>query len=162
MKDLQLQNSILVAQVEDYDWERLSKFKWYYCKDGAVYRTYVGTQVSFHNRFKTVAVSLANEVMRTTRVMYDHKDRNPLNHAHDNLRKCTSSQNMANRPKFTVGSSKYKGVSLQKKAKTWRASIKVNGDYIVLGSFKVEAEAAIAYNRAAIKYFGEFAYLNEI
>jgi len=37
---------------------------------------------------------------------------------------------------------------------------KVNDKSIKLGNSKVEKEAAVLYDNAAIKYFGEFANLN--
>jgi hypothetical protein len=43
----------------------------------------------------------------------------------------------------------------------WRARICVNYKEIGLGFFSTPQEAAKAYNDAALKYFGEFAYLNE-
>ena len=54
--------------------------------------------------------------------------------------------------------SKYKGV--EKTKNTWYARITVNGDKIYLGSFPTEKEAAMAYDTAASRHFGEFAQLN--
>jgi hypothetical protein len=40
--------------------------------------------------------------------------------------------------------------------------ITVDGEQINLGWFYFEDQAALAYNKAARKYFGKFAYLNKI
>jgi hypothetical protein len=47
-------------------------------------------------------------------------------------------------------------------AKNWRAQITVNYKNINLGRFMNEQEAALAYNAAALKYYGQFAVLNEL
>lgn len=56
--------------------------------------------------------------------------------------------------------SKYKGVSWRVDGNCWRAVIMVNYKKISLGSFSDEENAAKAYDKAALKYFGEFAVLN--
>lgn len=92
-------------------------------------------------------------------LMVDHRDTNRLNCKRDNLRPATRSQNMQN----TTGRSKsgYKGVYKRKNG-SYQAQILANGLQITLGSFATDVAAAQAYNEAAIKYFGEFANLNEI
>lgn len=56
------------------------------------------------------------------------------------------------------GTSKYKGVS--RRGNKWLAQIQVNGTKYNLGSFVDEAEAAAAYDRAAMLRFGPLAALN--
>lgn len=89
----------------------------------------------------------------------DHRDRNGLNNLRSNLRVCTNQQNSTNtRPR--PGTSKFKGVSLDRRRGDWSAQVHVNGRKNHLGYFKSEEEAARAYDRAAAKHFGAFAYLN--
>jgi hypothetical protein len=59
------------------------------------------------------------------------------------------------------GKSRYKGVRLVKGGK-WEARIRVNKKLLSLGRFKSEREAGYIYNEAALKYFGEFARLNQV
>ena len=94
--------------------------------------------------------------------MIDHIDNNPLNNNIDNLRGVESKQNQWNNKSKKGSSSKYKGVCWDKKLNKWQAQIKINNKQKYLGSFKLEKDAAIIYNNAAIKYFGEYANLNEI
>ena len=79
-----------------------------------------------------------------------------------NLREATNSQNQFNRGADKDSTSKYKGVSLNKRNNKWKSGITVNTKIIHLGYFHNEHLAALAYNKAAIKLHGEFAYLNVI
>lgn len=95
-------------------------------------------------------------------VMVDHKDGDRMNNRRDNLRIATNSQNQANR-RVVRGVSKFKGVCRQKRPASkdvWVARLVVEGKQFHLGSFDDEVAAAKAYDRAATKHFGAFAFTN--
>lgn len=96
----------------------------------------------------------------TTKVMVDHKNRNGLDNRRENLRLAEGFQNVANSTKYTIKSSKYKGVSWNRIGKIWRAFIYKNRKQFYLGRFKNEEDAAKAYDIAARKLFGEYANTN--
>lgn len=92
-------------------------------------------------------------------VQVDHINRNIYDNRRCNLREGTGVQNRYNSiPHY--GSSDYKGVCRFKRDNNWRAYIVKDGIQHHLGYFNSEIEAARAYDKAARKYFGEFAYLN--
>ncbi len=92
----------------------------------------------------------------------DHINGDKLDNRKANLRVCNHHNNNRNVGKRLNTSSQYKGVHLSKdrKHKPWRAYIGVNRKTIHLGRYPTEHEAALAYDRAARKYHGEFARLN--
>ena len=89
----------------------------------------------------------------------DHWDHNKRNCRKSNLRRCSPSQNQGNRGN-SGGVSKYKGVSYRKHIKKWTAFIATGNGKRTLGVFVEEKDAAIAYDKAAREYFGEFAWVN--
>lgn len=94
-------------------------------------------------------------------LIVDHINRNNHDNQRSNLRLVTSAENSFNRGLSSKNKSGYKGVLAGYKGK-WRAQIKVQGVAMNLGEYPTKEEAAKVYNEAAIKHFGEFAYLNQI
>jgi AP2 domain len=152
LKFLRLTNSKIRAIVDDEDYERCRLFKWY------LYETQSGCGIQWTiHPCKT----LANFVMKIDG-MLDHINRNIWDNQKINLRSCTFSQNMVNRRKRQNTSSIYRGVYWHIKNKRWIACIRQNNRLIHLGCFDLEPQAARAYNKAAMEFFGEFACLNSI
>jgi hypothetical protein len=79
-----------------------------------------------------------------------------------NLRLSTHLQNSWSRKKYTTNTSGFKGVSWSQRNHKWVAQITVSYKNIYLGLFTKKEDAARAYNAAAIKYFAQFAVVNEI
>ena len=90
----------------------------------------------------------------------DHINHDGLDNRKQNLRNCTTRQNSFNRPSNRGSFSKFKGVSYRKNEKNYTACISINGKPVRLGVFKDEESAAWAYDEAAKKYQGQFAFLN--
>ena len=95
--------------------------------------------------------------------VYPRRFNDGLDYRKDNLVICTMKERQRLISKRrTNTSSPYKGVSYLKAKKKWRAGIEVNGLAINLGDFIEEFDAALAYNVAARKHFGDIAYQNQI
>lgn len=93
----------------------------------------------------------------------DHINGDGLDNRLDNLRICTQKENIRNKNKTkNQTSSKYKGVSFNKLNNNWRVRMEKDGSQVEIGSFKTEKEAAEAYNKAAIKMYGEYAKVNVV
>lgn len=96
----------------------------------------------------------------------DHINSNRLDCRRSNLRFVTRSQNMqkaTNRPTSQTG---YKGVELHPaqpgryKTDRYYAIITVAGNKISLGGYSNAADAARAYNKAALHHYGPHAGIN--
>ena len=162
MKKIKLMNK-KYALVDDEDFDFLNQFRWYAHRDNRrngvmdyVDRNWRRGGKSFHERMHRV-------IMKAPKgILIDHIDMNPLNNQKSNLRRATQSQNMMNRGAQKNSSSLFKGVFWSLWASKWRAQIVSNKKSIHLGYFNSKKEAALAYNKAADEYFGEFAKLNVI
>ncbi|MCM2282006.1 MAG: AP2 domain-containing protein [Bdellovibrionaceae bacterium] len=95
--------------------------------------------------------------------VYPRRFNDGLDYRKSNLIVCTLQERQRLLPKKRIATtSKYRGVSFSARDQKWRAGIEVNGRTIALGSYKNEDEAALAYNEAALKYFGPIAYQNPV
>lgn len=160
MKEIPLTRSYITI-VDDEDYEELMRHKW--CVRWTSRGCYAGRGSKFSDKCSTDTILMHREIMKALPgEQVDHKDRDGLNNQRKNLRICTPTQNQQNRRKQNGCSSRFKGVSWNKEAKRWRAYILRDGIQCHLGYYGNEADAARAYNVAAIKHFGEFALLNVI
>lgn len=162
MREIPLTQS-RIAFVDDADYEWLNRKKWRTQKrySHLVYAVRGMPQVK-GKRGSEYMHRVILGLRRGDGQQCDHIDGNGLNNQRANLRVCTITQNHQNQRKRIVGTSKYKGACWNRRDHKWQASIKVNKKLIHLGLFDSELDAACAYNKAAQKYFGEFALLNTI
>jgi hypothetical protein len=88
----------------------------------------------------------------------DHVDGDTMNNRRHNLRPATRPQNSWNQRPQKGRLSRFKGVS--KRHGKWVGQIRRFGRLFHLGYFKVEKQAALAYDEAARRLFGKFARPN--
>lgn len=143
------------TKVDDVDYESLNQHSW--CAHNIQGMWYA------ERRHQNKLIYLHRVVLGASICqLIDHVDGNGLNNQRHNLRLATKAQNSQNRPLQSNSTSGYKGVSFDKRAYKWSASIKVNRRKVSLGFFTDITQAALKYNEAALQYFGEFAYLNTV
>jgi hypothetical protein len=157
------------ALVDASDLERVSAYKWHLKTQRAhPGKYYAQTTISLGGGKKTALQLHRFVVDATPGQIVDHINGNPLDNRRANLRFCTVRENSTN-----VVHSKnrkrggFKGVTWNRNAQKWEAGIaagpvRSNGkrSRLYLGLFVDPADAARAYDAAALKYFGDFAALN--
>ena len=153
MKTIELtQNKVVI--VDDEDYEYLNQFKWNF---------HIYAFRMTHNNKIRKTIYMHRLINNTPNGLgTDHINHNTLDNRKDNLRTATKSQNAQNGLKRKNKSSIYKGVSWYKNVGKWAACIRVDRERLYLGCSDNEKDMARTYNKAALKYFGEFATLNEI
>lgn len=141
------------ALVDDEDFEELNREKWYTSSTGYATRRNRKKMTYMHRTITNCPQGM----------QVDHINGNRLDNQRINLRVVTSQQNKQNRHRNLKGkTSKYKGVSWNKKNQNWYARIKINCKQIYLGCFIDEVQAALEYDKKAIELFGEYARPNFI
>ena len=146
MKVITLPNS-LKTLVDDLDFEYLNQWKWYVNSNGYVARKLKNGK---HER-------LHRAIMNPPKGMdVDHINKNKLDNQKVNLRICNRSENNLNTKLKVNNTSNYKGVSWDKRRKSWRAFGNINSERFELGYFKNKDEAIRARKLFEIDRCGEF------
>ena len=155
MQEIRLENGG-TALVDDEDLPLVADKKWYRVD---------GPNTSYAHTLRAGKIIRMHRLLigpKPAGAVVDHINRNGLDNRKENLRVATLTQNQANTGPRKKSTSKFKGVSLKKARRAWCAQIQKDLKKIHIGYYDTEEEAAEAYNRAAVKLFGEYAYLNTI
>lgn len=140
------------TKIDSDDAQRCKMYKWCLHGKGYVLGSRGGAEKVLLHRFICGVTD--------PRVQIDHIHGDKLDNRKQVLRRCSNSQNHANAGLQKNNTSGYKGVYWNSRDEVWQARIQVNGQGISLGTFPNKEEAAYAYNRHALMYFGRFAKLN--
>lgn len=146
--------------LDEEDLPIFNDYPWYISSNGYVvarFKTGVITQTTYHLHRVILGV-------KDPRILLDHINGNKLDNRKENLRQCSYTQNLSNKPKYVnvTTSSKYKGVTWHKGGSKWIATITHNKKSIYLLLSENPLLCAYAYNIAAKLLVKEFAYINEL
>jgi hypothetical protein len=149
------------AIVSDKDFEWLSQWKWYAAWDSCTKSFYAVREVNGRPLRMHNAVWIHRHGTKPRGSQVDHANRITLDNRGSNLRLATRSQQAQNSGMRSSNTSGYRGVTWHCRVGKWEARIGVNGKRIHLGYFDDPADAARAYDAAALIYHDpEFAQLN--
>jgi hypothetical protein len=157
MKQIPL-NKNKFAIVDDDDFERLNQFHWFAWKRPNQEKWYAVRSADIKLMTSTDRKMERHIMTAPEGFLIDHKNGDGLDNRKENLRIATYQQNSQNAKKHKITSSKYKGVSRFRNG--WVAKITHNGERIHIGVYSAELPAAIAYDRKAREFFGEFTQPN--
>lgn len=156
----------LEVLIDTEDWNKVKNYRWYVTYDSGCDSYYVKTSYAKNGKriYKPLHRLLFD--LEDPNIKVDHIDHNLLNNKRNNLRICTQEENARNKRQLPNSNLyNYKGCHYcyyKNKTNPWQCMIGHNNKTIHIGYFPTLEQCAKAYNKAAKKYFGEFACLNEI
>lgn len=146
-----------VAIIDDEDYERVNRLKWWAHLEKGRNREVFYAWSKINRKTVKMHRFLTNA---PDEMEVDHWNGDGLDNRRVNLRVCTKTQNQHNRGRTVRNKSGYKGVHWHKPTKKWMAQIQVSGKKMNLGYFHDIIEAALAYDAAAREFHGEFSVTN--
>lgn len=156
MKEIPINKSTLTFKVDDEDHSKIlaHNTRWHLNGKGYVSGW---SKILQRNEF-------VHRLLLPNSSYVHHKDEDKLNNQRNNLEACSNGENMALRgkysAKFSGTTSKYLGVSLDKRRGKYRGRVLRHRREYAAGYFYTEFEAAIARDALAKKLFGSMISLN--
>lgn len=156
MKTINLSRG-LVTIVDDDDYDYLMQWNWHAsASSGGVFYAKANTTIEGVRK----QIIMSRVIMKTPPSLEcDHINHDTLDNRKSNLRNCSRLENRRN-GKARKASTKYLGVYRRKENGKFITTISINGRSKEIGRFHHDWAAALAYDLAAYKYYGEFANLN--
>jgi len=143
------------ALVDPSDSDLLRRWRWTVTKKGYPVRHFTPAPGKMARRKMHV------QVMRPPRhLVVDHVNGDPLDNRRCNLRLVTEGQNRRNHGAHDGSTSRFVGVSRDRKSGQWRADVKHEGRQICLGRFADEVDAARARDAFVSQHYGGLGRLN--
>jgi len=162
MKEIQLTQG-QVALIDDDDFESVSKHKWYAKKNNVKCKIvyYACTNITLNGKRNTIRMHQFILGKAPNGKEIDHANGITLDNQRDNIRFCTRQQNRYNSMGSPYSVTKCKGVTYNEKSKMYRVRVNRDGKRVHVGCFAILEEAVAMYDIYALRYQGEFAYLND-
>jgi hypothetical protein len=140
-----------IALVDDEDFPELSKYRWYAHKDD---NTWYAERHSPKIDGESHKIKMHRVIAGTPKgVDTDHINGDGLDNRRENLRIVTHRINQQNRHESKT--SKYPGVSWDRRKRKWRADIRIGGKRRHLGLYPDEEIAGIVYTKACAALEGD-------
>ena len=145
------------------DDEHFAQYKWYFNakrgyvqrdreKDGKITKSFL---------HREIVEGIIGRPLKKNEFI-DHINGDKLDNRRENLSQPIDASEYKQRTVSRRNQSGYKGVFYNKKRKKWEAQITKNYHQKTIGRYNTPEEAARAYNDAALKLYGEKAYINKI
>ena len=149
-----IKNEPFYFDLEDYD--KIKDIYWRITNVGYVAGNDKGKVVLMHR------IIMNAPDYKTIKLDVDHINHCTIDNRKANLRLISHQQNLMNQKCNCTNKCKHKGIYYDKERKKWRAEIKYNSKKYRLGRFNTLEEAIEARKQAETKFFGEFAYQENI
>ena len=152
-------NSGDYVSVDEDDYDRLVQYNWSLFKSDK-WKYAIRTEC-VNGTQKTIYMHREIMVVNNPKIYVDHKDHDGLNNHKYNLRISDNRFNQYNVGKKSTSKQKYKNIRKFSDNK-WQVRMRIPSGKRIERMAYSEYDAVKLYNELALKYHGEFAYLQEV
>ncbi len=136
-------------------YDEICKYNWYMDKKGNVYYSKNINKKKHRRALSHFLLDITDD-----KTVVKHLNGDPRDYRLENLHKCALGKTAQGATIPKNHSTGFKGVKFDKRYGTYPAYIYPDGQAIHLGTFKTAQQAADAYDKAAIQYYGVMALTN--